>query len=150
MLATTLLAVLALGSGNASRPVDRNLAIHVTHHPDDLNAARLAEGFRKACAAPSVRCRIAEPSEATTLLYLEMGKYCKFPAGTTVVDPTDCTGGRTVFRASAYITSRVMLPGSVSVHAESPDGLGPSLLALVKDRLAEQKGVVVIDRTDAR
>jgi hypothetical protein len=150
MLAITLLAVLAPGNASPSRAQAQTLVLHVTHHPDDLNAARLADALRKACTVPSMNCRIAERSEATTFVHLTSGKYCRYPAGTNVVDHNDCTGGRPVFTALAQIVSQVMLPGSVSVQDESLERLGPGLLASLKDRLAERAGVHVIDRTDAR
>jgi len=149
MTTTILLALLALAFANPYRSQTPTLVINVTHHPADLNTARLADAVRKACAAPSMKCRTAEPSEATTFLHVRLAKYCKYPAGTAPVDE-DCTGGRQVFAGSLDITSQVMIPRSVSVQDESLERLGPSLLALVKDRLEERAGVVVIDRTDAR
>ena len=43
-----------------------------------------------------------------------------------------------------------MIPGSADARGDSLETLAASLLASVKDRLAEPTGVFVINRTDAR
>ena len=155
MLTTTLAAVLALGSANPFRPQAPTLVIHVTHHPDDLNAARLAAAVRKACAVPSMKCRVAQPSEATTFLHVTADRHeiavpkrpVPAPDAWRLEDPP---AARQVFVGFVDIKSQFMIPGSMSGRDESPERLGASLLALVKARLAERTGVLVINPEDVR
>ena len=155
MFTTTLAAVLALGSADPFRPQAQTLVIHVTHHPGNVNAARLADVMREACIAPAMNCRVARPSEATTFLYVTADRHEIHPRTRPVPAPDawrleDPPAARQLFGGFVYITSQVMLPGSVSARGDSLERLGPGLLALVRDRLAEQMGVLVIGPTDAR
>jgi len=150
---TILLALLALAFGNPYRPQTPALVIHVTHHTGDLNAARLADAVRKACSVPSMECKVAAPSDATTFIHVNVQSVWKRSLGTgeewSGERPEDPTA-RQVFIGVMDVKSQVMIPGSVDGRDESLERLGARLLATVKDRLAERTGVRVIDPTDAR
>jgi hypothetical protein len=151
MLSTILVA--ALIAANPFRPQAQTLLIHVTHHPDDLSAARLADAVGKACAVPSMECRIADRSSATTFLHVTVQSLWRRSLGTGEVwssERPDDPAARQVFAGLVGITSQVMLPGSVSARDASLERLGASLLATVKDRLADRTGVLVINPRDAR
>jgi hypothetical protein len=153
MLTTTLLAVLALGSANPFRPPAQTLVIDVTHHPEDLNATRLADAVRKACAMPSMNCRMGDRSKATTFLHVTVQSLWRRSLGTGEVwssERSEDPAALQVFVGFVDIKSQVMIPGSVDGRDESLERLGTKLLASVKDRLAERTGVFVIGPTDAR
>jgi len=155
MFTATLAAVLALGSADAFRPQAKSLVIHVTHHAGNVNAARLADALREACIAPAMNCRVARQSEATTFLYVTADRH-EIPVRSRPVPAPeawrleDPPAPRQLIAGFVDITSQVMLPGSVSGRDESLERLGATLLAAVKDRLAERTGVLVIGPTDAR
>jgi hypothetical protein len=153
MLPTILVAVAALAGANPYQPETPALVIHVTHH-SDLNAERLADALRKACAEPSMRCRIADRSKATTFLHVSVQSVWRRPVGTGEEWSSEGWAGdpaaRQVLVGMVGIISQVMIPGSVDARDESVDRLGARLLAAVKGRLDERTGVVVIGRTDAR
>ena len=155
MRTTILLGMLALTAGHPYGPQTPALIIHVTHHPGNVNAARLADVMREACIAPAMNCRVARPSEATTFLHVTADRY-EIPVRSRPVPAPeawrleDPPAPRQQFVGVVYITSQVMLPGSVDARGDSLETLGASLLTLVKDRLAERTGVLVIGPTDAR
>jgi hypothetical protein len=140
-------AVLAIASDNPHRPETPALVIHVTHHPNDLNAARLADAVRKACAVPSMKCAVVESSKATTFLHVTVQSVWRRSldkgeawSGERPEDPA----AQQVFIGFVDIKSRVMIPGSVDGRDQSLERLGAGLLTSVKDRLADRTGVFVI------
>ena len=127
-----LAIVLTFGGASLSWSEAPTLVVHVSHHSRQENGAALRGALEKACALPSMKCRVATPLEATTFLRVDVQH----------IEPEQLPGG--LFVGHVNIASRVMTPGSVSAQATSLERLAELLLASVKVRQSERAGVVEV------
>lgn len=136
MRLAVLAAVLTFGGVSPSWSETPTLVVHLSHHPRQEKAAALKHALARACALPSMNCTVSTPLEATTFLRVSVQQVS--------VQPPPSWPSGSLFVGGVEITSRVMMPGSVSAQAGSLDRLAELLLASVKIRQSERGGVVEV------
>jgi hypothetical protein len=152
-MATFLALVLQVGTPWSASRATPPLVIHVTHDPRSDAAARLARIMEKMCArAAAAKCRVAPPLEATTFLHVSAETIIRKKRPRTPLDdlleldgevePEEPAASLPTVRATIYIQSQVMLPGSISARDTSLERLAVTLLASLWDRQAQRAGVI--------